>query len=141
MSEIYLITRGFKHDVDQWITHMLSQYYPQTIYQDDFPIKRWVQGNLKPIQLWSYGFPDNALQDVLHNIPFKDSSHGEKVDHVNKGMWLLRKALGAEKIPDKLPNFNPPKRMLYNKNVQVMGIGYRKDPIAEAGQFKGSEML
>ena len=122
------MTRGIQQEVDKFVTHMQAQYFP---YQ-----KSYVQGALRPIQLWEYVFPEESFDDVLAMLPtIEAEAHtvGLKTE-----LAVLRKALKAKKLPkiDRESLLKKARRIIYQDNVQILGIGTRKDAIKD-----GREML
>jgi len=64
-------------------------------YGEEVPTR--VQGALRPIEFWEYVFPEQSLQEVLamQNIHKAFPLRPE----VNNYAWILRKLMGAKKIP------------------------------------------
>lgn len=141
-----MMTRGVNHSRELWVAAMQSQYFNWTrknleTGQDE--IIR-VQGALRPIELWEYVFPEDALPEVLTmlNMTNKDGK-GAFDAYGPRGKILgsvLRKVLSCKPIP----NIDP---VQTNKFIPQMGfngspIGIKKDDIVEWGE-KGvkQEML
>ena len=117
-------TRGNIHDVNRLISELQGKYLPFEYEGKKALLSMLVQ----PIQLWSFVFPEPALQTVLHTIP--DTNW--HVDKSKLPFYAIRKALGAEKVPpmDKTTNGLP----VYLRNTELMHIGIIKDKFNEKGE-------
>jgi len=123
-----MITRGIKHAVDQFITELQGKYMPMKARAaDDKELKDFmVQMMVRPIQLWECVFPeeckDIALSTLLSQKLPKDGMTQHKKH--NKFLWAIRKALGAEPVPEY---DNKIKMPISSDWVEVVGIGVKKD--------------
>ena len=127
------MTRGDKDCVAKFANELSAQRMPWTAKDKKGKnVDLIVAATLQPIQLWNLGFPKENLDIVLNSLEPQDQSHGIGV---NLPMSMIRKALGAKKMPkckDKSKVFP-----IYKKHVQILGIGIRED---QENQF-GNEML
>lgn len=123
---LFFITRGIKHETDRFIETLANMPWElrrrnikTNVY--DFP---WIQGNLKPILMWDYAFPKEHLQQVLSTIrPTRELK--DSLGHLNKYSIIMRKMLGAQKIPEYPES---PKRIIIGAdNVSRYGIGIKED--------------
>ena|SRR3990167_11337311 len=64
---VYFLTRGIRRSRDQWVEFMSTRMFPWR--RKNLQTKQWewkiVQGALRPIELWEYVIPKNALQETL----------------------------------------------------------------------------
>ena len=117
---LYMLTRGIKPKVDDYINDLLAQYFP---YGTD---KRWVQLSVRPIQLWEVVFPKDCLHDVLQTVlpipAWKDWKP-------KKGLGPLRMAVKAKKIPEMDISFkeNQMIRPIRKDVVAVYPFGIKED--------------
>lgn len=124
---LFFLSRGIKHEVERAMGFLEHVWFKYPFYENGKEEVLSVQAHLQPVQLWSYVFPEGAQEEVLR---------GMKFDFVmQKQMGILRRALGAEKIP----KFNPEGLAIPapKKNVQFIPIGIKKDNHTE----KGTEQL
>jgi hypothetical protein len=92
-----------------------------------------VQGNLQPIELWSYIFPREHLSIVAKSLNMS-STMGQKdaplhAPYRTGALSLLRNSLGLKKIP----NFQEEKHLIpfHINNMQILGLGIKEDADAE----------
>lgn len=129
---LYFISRGVNHQHEMWKTWMQCQMWPwkrvnKETGQEEVTA---VQGALRPIQLWEYVFPEECLPDVLTMLDFTDGKTGYWGKGKAKyGLPLLRKALGAEPIPNVKPTDR--QRFIYREGVGIEAIGIKKDAHGE----------
>lgn len=127
------MTRGDKDCVAKFANELSAQRFNWTAKDKKGKKQKLiVAATLQPIQLWNVAFPKENLDLVLNSLNPKEESHGK---NVNLPMAMIRKALGAKKIPkckDKSKAFP-----IYRKHVQILGIGIRED---QENEF-GNEML
>lgn len=102
-----------------------------------------VQGALRPIQLWEYVFPEEALQDVLGALQITHPTDRKEIKNVS---WFMRKMLRLDQIPTqkmedfKVTGYRPqgtlngeqmpviPVHQMFVDGVAVYPIGIKKDP-------------
>jgi hypothetical protein len=105
-----------------------------------------VQVAMRPIQLWEVVFPKEHFNSVYNTIMQDQADTPERWSKYQKYLTILRKALGAEKMPEidiKAPvipipvdtHFNVLKgfRKVHTNNVHRIPIGVREDINNEAG--------
>lgn len=102
-------------------------------YGKETPIR--VQGSLRPIQLWEYIFPQESLQEVLA-MQGCHKNYNELRPEVNKFAWVLRKMMGAKKIPDmpelkKKEIWEVTNKIIPTPGFAVYPIGIREDRIGD----------
>jgi len=133
---LYCLTRGIKHDVDNFINQLTGQYFPYT-YDPSLQKAAYVQFAVRPIQLWEFVFPEPCLQEVMQTIkPDTEYPKDEKM------MFMLRKMLNASKIPSIDPKILG--RPIYKNNIDITMIGTKKDYYVEKDEGiwkKGQEQL
>ena len=89
-----------------------------------------VQGNLRPIELWEYVFPEEHLNEVLYNLNIKGDGkqvHGKQLEPLAK---TFRMMMGLKKIPkydETKLQLSP--RILKGamEGVSLYGLGIKKD--------------
>ena len=135
------MTRGIQSAIDQWKTFMQSQMFDfrqrpllkdekgNFIQNEDGTYKRGdevitrVQGALRPIQLWEYVFPEESLQEVIA-MQQQIKSYNQLRPEVAKVAWLLRKGMGARKVPDMGPEFQKKSPWeVTQKFIPMTGVG------------------
>ncbi len=121
--DFYFMTRGDKDCVAKFANELSAQRFYWNAKDDKGKKQKLVvAATLQPIQLWNLGFPEENLDLVLNSLDPQKVSHGEGV---KLPMAMIRKALGAKKVPeckDKTKAFP-----IYKKHVQILGIGVRED--------------
>jgi len=135
--EVFFITRGKTNEVDEWRKWMSTRHLPLKIKHPSKPEKdetALVECQLRPIQLWGFTFPRENLDIVLNTLklpshnPFYKTAPDKPTVKINKKLWVLRKLLGAEKIPEpkteKGAMFLPYNRI---ENLNIIGIGLKDD--------------
>lgn len=126
------MTRGIKPNVDHFINDCLAQYFP---YKHLNPItkkieNKWLQLGARPIQLWEFAFPREALKDVVAMIEPSDGIPGAVSQNaLRKVMGFivnrLRKLLKLKPIPKIDPKH--PKRIVFHQNIGIYALGYSED--------------
>ena len=122
---LYLMTRGIKHELDQFITELQGKYLPMKYrpngekeLQDYF-----VQLAVRPIQLWEIVFPKEHLDLVLATCLAQNSGETQHKKH-QKYVWALRKMLGISEIP----KYDNSKKMpIRCAGIELVGIGVKDD--------------
>ena len=129
---LYLITRGIKHDVDRFITELQGKYLPFKVHKDGTAGLKagdhLVQLAVRPIQLWEVVYPEECNDVVLASVLGQDGKTQHKKH--NKFIWLIKKALGCEPIPEYKKDQIIP---FYKNNIECIGIGVKKDYRFEDG--------
>lgn len=96
---LYMLTRGIKPLVDNYINDLLAQYFP---YAPDTTGKmQMLQLSIRPIQLWEVVFPMECLKGVMETVLPYESIDTWQPTPGWRGMKMdmLRMALGAQKLP------------------------------------------
>ncbi len=122
---LYIITRGIKNFVDQFITELQGKYLPFK-YQDDKGnlINTQAQVAVRPIQLWEIVFPEEQKDLMLNTILRGSPTNGLQHAKHKKFIWTLRKCLGVEKISEYKKDFLIP---ISINHTEIIGIGTKKD--------------
>ena len=126
---LYMITRGIKNEVDQFITELQGKYLPfkwrDANKGDKQVVDAYTQIAVRPIQLWELVFPEGSKDIVLATIFKKDKGLPQHKWH-QKFVWALRKMLGmgVEPIPEYKTNEVMPIRC---EGIERIGIGVKKD--------------
>lgn len=124
---ILFATRGIKQDVDNFIRDLQGHFYTLERKDKDGKIEKgWVQGALRPLQLWEYVIPDcgdnvdRAINTIFQHE--KNPVH-TKLDKILK---YFRKLIGAKEVP---PNNPKAKKFLTapTDNIDIMRIGIKPD--------------
>jgi len=128
---LYMMTRGIKSVVDNYISDLQAQYYK---YGD----KGMLQLSVRPIQLWEVVFPQESLKEVLQTVlPYENLQPGSNwkvTDWRSKYLAGLRFALGAQKIPEMdLTDHKNILRPLRKDNITVYPIGIKPDNLWTEG--------
>jgi len=133
--EVFFLTRGKSDEVEEWAKWMSTRHLPLPVKKGDNSVENaLMECQLRPIQLWGFAFPRESRDLVLNSLnlpsenPFFHTSEGKPEININGKLWLLRKLLGADKIP-------VPKKeagilfMPYNRirNINFIGIGIKDD--------------
>lgn len=130
---LYFMTRGEKSCTEKFANDLAAQHFYWNGKNDKGKkVKYLVQGTLQPILAWSFVFPKENLDMVLNTLQPRAKSYGSGV---HLPMAVMRKALGASKIPEW--NSKAITFPLYKKHLQILGIGIRED----AENKFGNEML
>lgn len=136
---LYIITRGIKKEVDDFITQLQGKYLPFKFRQkkEDPMQDATVQLAVRPIQLWELAYPkecnDLVCATVLgtdYKLSGNDGKKTVKHKFIDKFMWGLRKLLGA----DPIPKYKTDKVMpISRQHMTVLGIGTKQDYIMDNG--------
>lgn len=125
---LLFLTRGIKRDVEEVVKFLETQpFYMPYKTKDGKQMLQPIQGNLQPIQLWSYVFPEESKDRVFNGLLSKAWTF-PKDRKMRAFIAGLRNVLKAEKIPDwdktKKGLFLPDTAL---KNVVVVPIGVKYD--------------
>lgn len=124
---LYLMTRGIKHEVDQFITELQGKYLPfkwrdlkdpNSKLQDTF-----VQLSVRPIQLWEIVFPKESMDVVLTTVLAGNNGDTQHKKH----QWIINKVrmlLGVKEVP-KYNNTNA--MPIRRAGIELIGIGVKED--------------
>ena len=119
MSEIIFAIRGNKDRVDNFITDLQKKSFWRIYNKQKIEIK----GSLKPIQLYGYSFPEAYTQQVVKMIAPKENCDAP----VEKFGFIIRKLLGAKKIPKWDGKRRVPNLVVRRRFLQIWGLGLKKD--------------
>ena len=124
---LYFATRGVKHMRDIFVTTMQSQFFPWR--RKNLKTKKdettYVQGALRPIELWEYVFPEENLPQVLAMLEIKNTKGSNVTDFLDAKAVMLRKMLGAKKIP-KVKEVER-QNVISKTGVSIHPIGIKED--------------
>lgn len=140
---IYFVTRGINHLVNRFVEDMSFQYltYPMTVGTGQ-KTNIAVQLALRPIQTWELVFPKAHLQLVMNTLWKKEACDKEgnimNRKEVNFPMAVMRKQLGAKKLPPMIPGARLP---VNRENIGFYPIGYKDDKNWEDDPKNRTEML
>lgn len=123
-----MITRGIKHEVDNWINHMTSQYCP---YNEGA-----VQLAMRPVQFWEVVFPKESLPKVLKTINWQ----GKHRDELDWKANFLRKRMKLKQLP-KLDLAAVQPWLVPGQYAACIPIGIKEDALWEEGPLVGKEQL
>jgi hypothetical protein len=126
----YILTRGIKQHIDDWITRLQGLYL-------DFPIKKKgtfgaakpglhkLQVRVNPIQLWEICYPREQKDAMLTTLFGKDNAGKPMHSKHQMGIAMLRKMLKVDKIPE----YNGSKMFPTGQplHTEVIGIGQKED--------------
>jgi hypothetical protein len=129
---LLIATRGYKPDVDRFITELQGKYFPYKCDKDKTNYA--VAMNVQPIQLWSLVFPEDSLQQVLRTIEPRAFSGG-----MRKVSFVLRKVLGLKDLPKIDDKVLP--MPIYKTNIEIAALGIKDDFKITDGELKGGEGL
>lgn len=116
------LTRGAKDAVDKFINDLQAQYFPM----ENEKQKVYTQLIVRPVQLWEVIFPEEHLDEVLNTI-----QPGVFHKFYEKYFGILRKIIKFDKIPKERAHTR--RRLIYNKNIEIVPIGIKKDKRNENG--------
>jgi len=117
------MTRGVKHQVDQFITGLQSQFFPYGKVKED-GTRELVQLAVRPIQLWELVFPKEHMNTVLKTVGYPPVK-----DWKSKYMMALRLMLKAKPVPGNIDMSKVPMRPIQGICVGTELIGMREDKI------------
>lgn len=129
MAHLYVVTRGIKHLVDEYIKQLSCKYLPMMVKAGDIPTidkdqMMQCQVAVRPIQLWEVVYPKEH-QDLMLNTVLGGSKGESNIKKLQKYVNMFRKFLGVKPIPDydtkvgKLP--------IANADVDITAIGIKED--------------
>ena len=128
---LYIITRGIKKEIDDFINQLQGKYFPfkcpdPTPGADHTKLTQFHnQIHVRPIQLWEIVFPEEH-KDIALNTILSDFGDGRNTQHKKheKIIWGLRKALGVDPVPEYKKDQKLP---IAHEGMEVVGIGIKKD--------------
>ena len=135
MAHTFIMTRGIKHEVDQFITELQGKYLPfkwrDVNIKDSKLQDTMVQLGVRPIQLWELVYPeeqrDVILTTLFDNPPNPEVGRGGgQTQHKRHGkfIWLLRKMIGIK---------DPPKTWNTNQRMPIRRLGMELIHVGDKG--------
>ena len=130
--QAYFLTRGEIFAVEKMIDFLKTRVVNWPITNDETgkTIYQPMQLIVRPIQLWEVAFPKESADLVYTSLGFQNGVYPDDWK-MKLGRASLRKALGANPIPEFKTNktlFMPLDSM---QNIQIVPIGYREDKTYE----------
>lgn len=126
--QLFIITRGVKRFVDDWIRLLQGKFLPYTgmdsgAEKGKGKVKKLtLQVGVRPVQLWEIAFPEEHKDIMLKTILGENNSLvGKKY---SKWLGWLRKLMKIKPIPEYKKDLQLP---LPSDNVGVTGIGVKYD--------------
>ena len=120
--DVFFISRGMNEQVEKWKKYMETWMMPLPYKQNGKESHIWYQGNLKPIQLWSYTFPREQKDFVLSTLAFADKT--SNIGWLQKYMYPFRRLLKCQPLGE-FKKVDP--RYIGREFVQFLPIGIRED--------------
>ena len=123
---LYVITRGIKKDIDDFITQLQGAYLPYPVKDEKGNVQQTgsAQFSVRPVQLFEMVFPKESLDPVLMTM-FDGKDGSSRWKYFNKFLTLLRKGMKLKPIPE---DYNKTVRMATVKqNVEIIGVGIKED--------------
>lgn len=124
---LYMITRGQKDKVDQYINDLNAQFftYQATPHKNQPPMM--LQLGVRPIQFWEIAFPKEHLNEVLATINGAEFDINDKRWFVKIASWMLkfRKLIGLKPIPKIPPKTQ--RRAIRDIDIDKKLIGLKDD--------------
>ena len=126
---LFFLTRGIKHEVDEFIKQLSCQYLPYKFRQEGKSELQngALQVRVSPIQLWDVSFPVTSKDAMLTTLFGTDMANaGKPINKKHEKIaWALRKGLGVKKIPDQWDTKE--KLAPQPKHMEVVAIGEKED--------------
>ena len=128
MAHLYIITRGIKHLVDEYIKQLSCKYLPMKIFKGDVDgVKEdgvfQTQVAVRPIQLWEIVYPKEH-QDLMLNTILAGSKGQTNDKKHQKFANIIRKILRVKPIPEYKTDKMLP---IAKAAVDVTAIGVKDD--------------
>ena len=121
--------RGMKEWQDNFIRDLQSQKYPFPVTKDGKTFTLQMAGQLRPIRLFEYIFPEDHKDIVLTSLEFHKIPYPETLK-MRMMRETIRKALGHQKIPE----FKKDKSLFFVKgynpdenHIGIIPIGVKYD--------------
>lgn len=137
---LYFGLRGIKHMRDMTITHLQTQWFPwkRKNLKTGEEETTFLQGSLRPVELYEYVFPEECLEEVLTMLKMTDENIDYHENSLGKiGKFFLNKfrsILGLEPIPRGIKR-EPPKHIIPLEGVTLHPIGIKKDIKKDMPEF------
>ena len=119
------MSRGIKQKRDIFVTQMQSQYFPWTRVNKETGKEEttFIQGALRPVELWEYVFPEESLPQVLAMLNMQNLPSANYIPDTKIAM--IRRMLKCGKIP-KIPTAER-QHIVTDEGMSLAGIGIKKD--------------
>lgn len=152
MAEVFFLTRGHHDHVDKFVRSMRNLWFPVKFKKKlkdengkevEVEQTSTMDGQLRPYRLYGYVLPEEFVEPLCNSlgIPTEETVFDQKPNSpgtsfvTGKGikahLWAFRKLLGAMKLPKHDPEKGVLSQPIYKTNVNVLGIGWRKDNIGK----------
>ena len=141
---LYLLTRGIFQQTKIWEMFLQSQFFPWK--RKNLKTKKdettFVQGSLRPLQLWEYVIPEESMDEVFTCMGVRpENLNGESWKH-NILFKALRKLFKAAPVPKDWKPLKTLTRVMRVDGVGVNVVGIKKDKrLAWEEQGYEQEML
>lgn len=122
---LYLITRGEKFFVDEFINQLRGKWLPME-NENKLPLQ--IQIGVRPIQLWEIAYPKEHHDVVLNSILKGNPPMREEYKSMDKYLKLLRYVLKLQEVGDYKKSLILP---LPTDHIDLIAIGTKDD-----GKFK-----
>jgi hypothetical protein len=132
MAHLLFLIEGIKKDLDEAVKWLETRIYnlPAKTH-DGKDVNIPITANLRPIQLYDYIVPKEAMPAVIKALNPKTELSlvdGKGTPILKKSINLLRKLLKLKPIPKVDDSVKPimiPENMF--RNLRVLGVGYKDD--------------
>jgi hypothetical protein len=132
---LYFGTRGVNHQIELWKIFMQSQMFPFTRKNLDTGKEEviYVQGALRPVQLWEYVIPEECLEEVLSNMGMNDHISNNP-PAIKKAAQIMRKMIGLKEIPTVESKIHDRMMQVFGVAVHPIGIKYEEKKEIDFGK-------
>jgi hypothetical protein len=131
--ELVFIARGVNHQFDIWKTFMQTQRFlwkrEQIIDGKKVDASTMFVGALRPIQLYEYVFPKEALPNVLGMMGIKQNL--KDYTGMDTALSMLRKMMKLKKIPKDIEPISDGFNYVFSGGVAIHPIGLKEDEVKE----------
>ncbi len=126
---IDFVAEGWEPDLKQFEEWMNTRVFPMEIEHPDGKKETInVPGTLRPRRAYTYVFPRENLDRVLNTLGFENEVarvDGKGTRILGKTIAIIRKFLRLKKLPE--PDESKGTFPMVNKNIRLIGLGYRED--------------
>ncbi len=126
---IDFVAEGWEPDLRQFEEWMNTRVFPMEIEHKDGKKETInVPGALRPRRAYTYVFPRENLDRVLNTLGFEDSVarvDGKGTKILGTTIKVIRKFLRLKPLPK--PDESKGTFAMVNKNIRLIGLGYRED--------------
>lgn len=141
---LFGIMRGIRHEMNLTREFMACQMFKwDTLDRSTKKIRHQeVSGNYRPWEMFEYVFPEKCLPEVLKMLKIKDGDQDYGGIKQSGQMALLRKVIGAEKIPKiDIEAKDIQDRFIPMRGVAIHPIGIKKDEYGITGERDWQERI